>query len=40
MNQSLVTGLVVGAVVATAAGAIAGYKMLDSNPGYADEAAS
>lgn len=35
MNKSLVTGLVVGAVVATTAGAIAGYKMLDRDPGYA-----
>lgn len=29
MNKSLVTGLVIGAIVATAGGAIAGYKMLD-----------
>jgi uncharacterized protein YcfJ len=35
MNKSLITGLVIGAVIATAGGAIAGYKMLDRNPGYA-----
>jgi uncharacterized protein YcfJ len=34
MNKSLVTGLIAGAVVATAGGAIAGYKML-SEPKFA-----
>ena len=35
MNKSLVTGLVVGAVVATAGGAVAGYKMLGHGDDYA-----
>ena len=35
MNKSLVTGLVVGAVVATAGGAVAGYKMLAHGDDYA-----
>jgi uncharacterized protein YcfJ len=34
MNKSLVTGLVIGAVVATAGGAVAGYRMLQG-PDYA-----
>jgi uncharacterized protein YcfJ len=34
MNKSLITGLIAGAVVATAGGAIAGYKIL-SEPEYA-----
>ncbi len=34
MNKSLVTGLLIGAVVATAGGAVAGYKIL-SEPEYA-----
>jgi len=34
MNKSLITGLIAGAVVATAGGAVAGYKML-SGPEYA-----
>jgi len=34
MNKSLVTGLIAGAVIATAAGAVAGYKVL-SEPEYA-----
>jgi uncharacterized protein YcfJ len=35
MNKSLVTGLVVGAVVATAGGAVAGYRMLGHGDDYA-----
>ena len=35
MNKSLVTGLLVGAVVATAGGAVAGYKMLGHGSDYA-----
>jgi len=35
MNKSLLTGLIAGAVVATAGGAIAGYKVL-SEPKYAE----
>jgi uncharacterized protein YcfJ len=34
MNKSLITGLVVGAIVATAGGAVAGYKIL-RGPEYA-----
>ena len=34
MNKSLITGLIAGAIVATAGGAVAGYKML-SGPEYA-----
>jgi uncharacterized protein YcfJ len=39
MDKSMVTGLVIGAVVATAGGSIAGYKMLskkDAAPDYAE----
>lgn len=36
MNRSLIIGLAVGAVVATAGGAIAGYRMMDHGPQYAD----
>ncbi len=36
MNKSLITGLAVGAVVATAGGAIAGYRMMDRGPQYAE----
>jgi len=36
MNKSLVTGLIIGAVVATAGGAVAGYKLLDNKPTHAD----
>lgn len=36
MNKSLVTGLVVGAVVATAGGAIAGYKIIGHGSDYAE----
>ena len=35
MNKSLVTGLIAGAVVATAGGAIAGYKLMNDGPDYA-----
>lgn len=35
MNKSLVTGLVIGAAVAVAGGAIAGYRMLGHGPDYA-----
>jgi uncharacterized protein YcfJ len=35
MNKSLITGLVVGAVVATAGGAIAGYKLMNHGDDYA-----
>ncbi len=35
MNRSLVTGLMVGALVATAGGAIAGYTMMNRAPDYA-----
>jgi uncharacterized protein YcfJ len=35
MNRSLVTGLVIGAVVATAGGAIAGYRMINHGDDYA-----
>jgi uncharacterized protein YcfJ len=34
MNKSLITGLIAGAIVATAAGAVAGYKVF-SGPEYA-----
>jgi uncharacterized protein YcfJ len=34
MNRSLITGLVIGAVVATAGGAVAGYRMMN-HEGYA-----
>jgi len=36
VNKSLVTGLVVGGVIATAAGAMAGYKVLNKTPEYAE----
>jgi uncharacterized protein YcfJ len=36
MNKSLITGLVVGAVIATAGGAVAGFKLLDKKPTHAD----
>lgn len=35
MNKSLVTGLVMGAVVAAGAGAVAGLKLLNKGPEYA-----
>jgi uncharacterized protein YcfJ len=35
MNRSLVTGLVIGAVVATAGGAIAGYSIMNRGADYA-----
>jgi uncharacterized protein YcfJ len=35
MNRSLITGLVIGAVVATAGGAVAGYRMLNHGDDYA-----
>lgn len=35
MNRSLVTGLVIGAVVAVGAGAAAGLKLMSSGPEYA-----
>jgi uncharacterized protein YcfJ len=35
MNKSLVTGLMLGAVVAAAAGAVAGLKMMNKGPEYA-----
>lgn len=35
MNRSLIIGVVAGAVVATAGGAIAGYKLMNSGPDYA-----
>ncbi len=35
MNKSLVTGLVIGAVVATAGGAIASYKIMNHGDDYA-----
>jgi uncharacterized protein YcfJ len=36
MNKSMVTGIVVGVAVATAGGALAGYKLLDRGPSYAE----
>jgi uncharacterized protein YcfJ len=36
MNKSLVTGLVIGAIVAAGAGAVAGFKMLNKGPEYAE----
>jgi uncharacterized protein YcfJ len=36
MNKSLVTGVVIGAVLATAGGAVAGFKLLESKPTHAD----
>jgi uncharacterized protein YcfJ len=35
MNKSLMTGVVIGAVVAAGAGAVAGYKVLNQGPEYA-----
>jgi len=35
MNKSMMTGLVAGAVIATAGGAIAGYKLMNDGPDYA-----
>src|SRR5213075_1025320 len=35
MNKSLITGVVAGVVIAGAAGAFAGYKMIDRQPDYA-----
>jgi uncharacterized protein YcfJ len=36
MDKSLVTGLVIGAAVAVGAGAVAGLKLLNKGPGYAE----
>lgn len=36
MNKSMLTGLLAGAAIVTAGGAIAGYKMLNDNPRYAE----
>jgi uncharacterized protein YcfJ len=36
MNKSLVTGLVIGAAVAVGAGAVAGLKLLNKGPDYAE----
>ena len=36
MNKSLITGLVIGAAVAVGAGAVAGLKMLNKGPEYAE----
>jgi uncharacterized protein YcfJ len=35
MNKSLVTGLVIGGIVATGAGAVAGLKIMNKGPEYA-----
>ena len=35
MNKSLLTGVVAGAVIATAGGAVAGYKFMNDGPHYA-----
>lgn len=35
MNKSLLTGVIAGVVVATAGGAIAGYKLINRGPDYA-----
>ena len=35
MNRSLLTGIIAGAVVATAGGAFAGYKLINKGPDYA-----
>jgi len=35
MNKSLITGVVAGVVIAGAAGAVAGYKIMDKQPDYA-----
>ncbi len=36
MNKSMLVGTVLGAVAVTAGGAVAGYKMLDHGPKYAE----
>lgn len=36
MDKSMVKGLVVGAVVAVTGGAVAGYKLIDTGPKFAD----
>jgi uncharacterized protein YcfJ len=36
MNKSLMTGIVLGAAVVTAGGAVAGYQWLDSGPQFAE----
>lgn len=36
MNKSMIVGAVLGAAVATAGGAIAGYKLLDKGPEFAE----
>jgi uncharacterized protein YcfJ len=36
MNKSMIVGAVMGAAVATAGGAIAGYKLLDKGPEFAE----
>jgi uncharacterized protein YcfJ len=36
MNKSMLVGTVLGAVAVTAGGAVAGYKMLDQSPKYAE----
>lgn len=36
MNKSLLTGLVIGAAVAVGAGAVAGLKMMNRGPAYAE----
>jgi uncharacterized protein YcfJ len=36
MNKSLLTGVILGAAVATAGGAFAGFKLLDRAPSYAE----
>jgi uncharacterized protein YcfJ len=36
MDKSMVKGLVIGAVIAVTGGAVAGYKLIDSGPKFAD----
>ena len=36
MNKSMLVGTVLGAVAVTAGGAVAGYKLLDQSPKYAE----
>lgn len=36
MNKSMIVGVLMGAAVATAGGAIAGYKLLDKGPEFAE----
>ncbi|MGK2915755.1 MAG: glycine zipper 2TM domain-containing protein [Porticoccaceae bacterium] len=36
MNKSMIAGMVIGALVATAGGVVAGYKMLNPEPDYAE----